>query len=622
MMVDSQQLQLRRQRGRWAMLAVLGTLMILAGAFFRLQILRTDQYVLRSEENRLRAISVPAPRGTIYDRNGLVVAENIPGYVVSILPGPRDTIRATIDRLAERLGISGEETERLIEERGARPNEPLVISDNAEFDQVAFIEERRPRFRRVVVEPHPQRRYPAGEAIAHMIGYVSQISEDELASPRFAEYEPGRTIGKEGLEAQYEEWLAGSPGVRYVEVNALGSIVRELDPDRGVPAIPGNDLQLGIDLDLQMMADSIFPEGMRGGVTALDPETGEVLLMYSHPTFDPNAFIGGIPADLWNRLRDDPDKPMLNRVSTGTYPPGSTWKLIISAIGMQTGDLAIDTYMQHTCSGGLTYGNRFFACWRPGGHGGLDLSGAIKGSCNVYFYQAGQRIGLDALMDRTNAYGFNERTGVDLPFEQAGRFPDSREYFDRRYGPRGWTESVVWNLSIGQGENEQTLLRMALFYSALATGRAPIVPHIARVESADRVRADWDLNLPDARRLELVDGMRRVVNEQGGTAYRFRLRDWTLVGKTGTAQNPHGAPHSWFVGFAPAENPKIVIAAVVEQGHPDGTVSLAVPLASRLVNQYLMSIGLPPEPARPSAVATTVARRSIVAGPDAGGPGP
>jgi len=592
---DSQRLAMRRQRGSMAAISVAVALGVLGGAFFRLQILSGNQYTLRSEENRLRAISLPAPRGTIYDRNGLVIAENVPGYVVSVLPGRRDTIAATLERLAEHLGLSSERVEDLIARNRARPNESLVVLEDASFEQVTFVEERRPQFRRVVVEPQPQRRYPPGPAVAHIIGYVGQISPQELENPRYEGYEAGRTIGKAGLEAQYEALLAGERGVRYVEVNALGSVVREFDIGSGQPAVPGNDLQLGIDLELQVLADSIFPEGMRGGIVAIDPTNGEVVLAYSHPTFDPNHFIGRIPTELWNSLREDPDKPMLNRVSTAAYPPASTWKLVMSTIGMKTGVLGIDTYLEHTCRGGLTYGNRFFRCWKSSGHGGLDLSGAIKNSCNVYFYQTGQRIGLDRLMSGVQALGFGERTGIDLPFEISGAFPRSREWYDQQYGRRGWTESVVWNLAIGQGENQQSLLGMAQFYAALAMGGSPVRPHLARGENLAARRVEWDLDLPEARRFELVDAMARVVNEPGGTAYGNRLEKWTLAGKTGTAQNPFGAPHSWFVGFAPAYDPRVVVAAVVEQGHPDGRPSLAVPLASRVVNQYLESIGIAPE---------------------------
>lgn len=604
MMMDSHKLALRRERGRIAMLLVVGTLVILAGAFFRLQIVSGSQYVLRSEENRFRAITVPAPRGTIYDRNGRIIAENVPGYVISVLPGPRDTIAATIDRLAGPLEITPEQRERLIVLRNQRPNEPLVIRDNAGFEQVSFVEERRPQFRRVVVESRPRRLYPMGPATAHMVGYVGEISEQQLEMERWEGYEPRRIIGKSGLELQYEPTLAGTPGVRYVEVNALGSIVRDFDVGRGTPAVPGEDLHLGVDLELQQLAEATFPDSMRGGVVALDPATGEVLVFYSNPTFDPNEFVGGIPTDLWNALQSDPDQPMFNRVTTASYPPGSTWKLVMSAIGMQSGKLNIGSYMPTSCSGGLRYGNRTFRCWNLSGHGPEDLAGAIKESCNVYFYQAGDRIGLDAMIAGASSLGFGERTGIDLPYEIDGKFPESRAYFDALYGARGWTESVVWNLSIGQGENQQSLLRMASFYAALATGESPIRPHLASDEVLASQRMEWSLGLPDQRRLELVEAMRTVANEPGGTAYPYRIDRWDVAGKTGTAQNTTGAPHSWFVGFAPADDPKVVIAAIVEQGHPDGTVSLAVPYAFGLVERHLENIGQPLSPGREPRVVT------------------
>ena len=592
---DNGHRSIRRQRGRWAAGAIFFCLSVVAAGFISLQIFSAELYTLRSSENRLRTITVPAPRGTIYDRYGRAIADNVPGYDVSMLPGPRDSISAGLDRLAERLELSPERRAALLSRNRARPGEALVVRENANFEQVAFIEERRPRFRRIVVDQRPHRRYPAGPAVAHMIGYVGEISQEELTRPEYAGYESGQSVGKRALEQQYEHRLAGRNGIRYVEVNALGTIVRDLGVAQAQPPVPGDDLHLGIDLDLQVYADSVFPEGMRGGVVALDPATGEVLLLYSHPTFDPNAFIGGIPLNLWNSLREHPDNPLLNRVSMASYPPGSTWKLIMSTIGMKTGDLTIDTYHTDACRGGLRYHTRFFRCWLSSGHGRLNLSEAIKHSCNVWFYQAGQRIGLDPLLGGVGEFGFGRRTGIDLPSERPGDFPDSRQWYDTRLGPGGWTEAVVWNLSIGQGENAQSLLAMAQFYAALATGRTPVNPHLVRDEMLAQQRADWTLDLPEVQRGQLVDAMARVVNEPGGTAYGNRLARWTLAGKTGTAQNPHGPPHSWFVGFAPAYDPRIVIAAIVEHGHPDGAPSLAVPLAAGIVDRHLETLGLPPE---------------------------
>ena len=604
--------QLRRRRGRGAAGALFALLLLLAWGFLRLQFFSGDRYTLQSSENRLRSVTVPAPRGTIYDRYGRAIADNVPGYDLSLLPGPREAIAAGLDRLADQLELSPEWRAELLERNRARPYESLVVRENASFDQVAFIEERRPEFRRVTVAQRPHRRYPAGSAVAHLIGYVGEINEEELARPDYVEYAAGETVGKAGLEAQYESRLAGRNGVRYVEVNALGTIVRDLGVAQGLNSQPGDDLHLGIDLDLQLLADSIFPAGMRGGVVAIDPATGEVVVLYSHPTFDPNAFIGGIPLDLWDSLREHPDKPLLNRVTLAQYPPGSTWKLVMSAIGMKAGDLTIDTYHTHPCAGGLAYQGRVFRCWLSRGHGRLDLAEAIQRSCNVWFYQAGQRIGLDRLLEEAAVLGFDRPSGIDLPFEISGRFPDSREWYDQRYGPSGWFESAIMSLSIGQGENAQSLLTMAQFYAALATGASPIQPHLARDELLAERRVDWTLDLSETQRQQLVDALVRVVNQPGGTAYGSRLSRWTLAGKTGTAQNPHGEPHSWFVGFAPAYDPRIVIAAIVEHGHPDNQPSLAVPLASRIVDRHLETLGLPPE-------ATPGVRLSAVASVETGG---
>jgi penicillin-binding protein 2 len=596
----------RARRARGAAAGVVVVILILAAAFFRLQVLGVGDFRLQSTNNRLRPIPIPAARGAVTDRHGQLLAESIPGYSISLLPSPEDSARATLERLAPYLGLDDAAVGSLLERRRRQPQLPLRVRDDLSFEQVAAVEERRPQFRAVVIETHPRRRYPGGAAVAHVIGYVSEISQSELDREQFADYSPGRVIGKQGVERTYERVLTGTDGQRHVEVNALGSIVREFPSELAQPAVQGDDLVLTLDLDLQQFTDSIFPPGYRGGVVALDPRTGEVLLLYSHPTFDPNLFVGGISGADWARLRDDPAQPLLNRAAAALYPPGSTWKLVLATLAMREGTAEIGSYMPTSCRGALQFGRRPFRCWRPEGHGALDLSSAIKESCNVFFYQLGLRFGLDAFLAGADALGFNSPTGLDLPGEVSGRYPPDREWYDRRFGRFGWTESVVLNLSIGQGETEQTLLRMVQFYSALATGNPPVVPHLLQSEVLDQVREEWRLGLPEPRRLELVDALTRVVNELGGTAYWHRPRDWTMAGKTGTAQNPHGDPHSWFIGFAPVDNPRIVIAAVVENGHPDNETSRAVPLASQIVSRHLgregVPVDLPTPPVGPSEI--------------------
>lgn len=586
-------LQVRAGRARGAVILLWVVLGVLLFNFFRLQVIGRDAYALRSEENRLRALTIPPPRGAVLDRNGLLLAENVPGYSLLVLPGKVDTVRATLQRLAPHVGLREPEIERLVNTYRQRPSSSLVVRDNLTPAQVAAIQQRRPEFRTAVVEMSPRRSYPPGRTIAHVIGYVNEINEAELERPEYAGYVPGRMIGKGGIERQYEAELGGTPGVRFVEVNARGSIVSEFGPRPTIPAVPGSDLRLALDLELQAMADSLFPDTMKGGIVAFDPRNGEVVLLYSHPTFDPNLFIGGISTADWTRLREDPAIPLLNRASGSLYPPGSTWKLVIAALAMQAGVTTIDTHMPSSCNGAYRYGTRFFRCWKHVGHGSLSLSSAIKESCNVFFYQLGLRLGLDRVMEGVDELGFNQKTGLDLPVEARGRFPPDRDWYDERYGPRGWTESVTLNLSIGQGETAQTLLHMAQFYAALALGGSPPVPHLRRGEVLNARRADWSLDLPEERRRELVAALTRVVNEPGGTAFSYRPNDYVFAGKTGTSQNPHGEPHSWFVGFGPVEDPRLVIAAIVENGHPDNTVSLAVPLAINLMETYLRSEGVP-----------------------------
>ncbi len=581
-----------RALGATALLFIaVGVLLI---SFFRLQVIGRDEYRLRSEENRLRALTIPAARGAIIDRRGLLLAENVPGFSLSVLPGPVDTVRATLERLAPHVGLTSDEIEGLVAQFRQRPTSSVIVRDDLEPEQVAAIEQRRPEFRTAVIEMHPRRRYPPGASIAHVMGYVSEISEAELHRPEFEQYVSGRSIGKAGLERQYEAELGGTPGVHFVEVNARGSIVSEFAPRPSIPAVPGEDLESSLDLALQQLADDLFPDTLKGAVVAFDPRNGEVLLLYSHPTYDPNKFIGGISNEDWALLRDDPDQPLLNRATGALYPPGSTWKLIMSSLALREGIVTINTHMPSSCTGSFRYGSRAFRCWKHVGHGSLDLAGAIKESCNVFFYQLGLRLGLDRLLAGADALGFNSRTGLDLPSEVVGHIPPTRKWYDDQYGSRGWTESVTLNLSIGQGEVTQSLLGMAQFYSALATGGSPPVPHIRRSEVLDARRAPWSIGLSDGHRQQLIDAMTRVVNEPGGTAFSYRPSDYVVAGKTGTAQNPHGEPHSWFVGFGPVDDPRIVIAAIVENGHPDNTTSLAVPLGIQLMQEYLKAEGIPP----------------------------
>lgn len=576
----------RQRRSLGAVFAVTFIIAVLLTAFFHTQVMTGKAYAARSEENRLRGIPIPAPRGTILDRYGEVVATSITAYSIAVLPGDSALVRNTLNDLAPFLGLAGGDLEELMEKRNRRPHDLLEVTDRATFSQAAAIEERRAAFPNLMVVERPQRFYPAGEAIGHITGYVTEITREQLELPEYrqADYKQGRLIGQAGIEKQYELVLAGRDGARFVEVDAKGRVV---DPRATVGArapVPGNPMRLTLDLKLQEYTHQIFPDTMKGAVVAMVPSTGEILTLYSHPSYDPNAFVGRIPARLWGALNTDPDKPLLDRTITAQYPPASTFKTVTAAIGIQRGILTQSTRMPIACTGGMAYAGRYSRCWYRAGHGSVDLAQAIENSCNVYFYQVGIRIGLQELTRAGARLGFTSRTGIDLPSEKRGIFPSGLEWYKERFGTPA-VPSDVMSLAIGQGPNSQTPLRMAYAYSAIAgNGTAP-PPRLVARDSSEKEEVGIDLGL-DARGLEALWEGLRLVTEQDGTALQSSLARYKLYGKTGTAQNPQGDDHGWFVGFAgrPGSSPEIVVAVIVEHGlHGDA----AAPLAAKIANFYL-----------------------------------
>ena len=550
---------------------------ILVMSFFRTQILGHGKYQLQSETNRLRPIPLPAPRGVIYDRNGHVMAENVPGYTVSLLPGPEANLRSTLARIASIANIDSTAIERVLQRARRAPYQPALVLGDAPFNVVSALEERRVAIPGLLIQAEPKRSYP-DSAVAQLVGYVAEVTEAERTS-KFAKVRLGGLVGKDGLELQYDSALRGDEGLRFVEVNARGQMVREAAAAANLNPVPGTDLHTTIDLDLQQYIARMFPPGQRGAVMALNPNTGEVLALYSAPTFNPNAFVSGISPAYWRTLSESPTRPLLDRSIKTRYPPGSTWKLAIAAMALKRGIVGPRSHMPIPCRGGLQYGNRFFRCWNAHGHGDLTLTEAIAQSCDVYFYQLGIKLGVTSLLEDANEWGFRGRTGIDLPGEIPSEFPTGPEYYDRLYGPRRWTSAVALNLAIGQGENAQTLIQMVRLYQQLASDGRMRTPFVVRA-STEATRASLDLT---ADQLATLRRAMIAVVEQG-TARGSRLANLTIAGKTGTAQNPHGLDHGWFIGFAPADKPEIVIGAIIEFARHGTAVA---PLVSRAIAHYL-----------------------------------
>ncbi|MFN8572589.1 MAG: penicillin-binding protein 2 [Gemmatimonadaceae bacterium] len=574
-----------QRRGQFARVLVGGTLLVLAGAFFRTQVLENTTYALQSEENRLREVPLPAPRGIIYDRHGLIVAENIPGYTVSILsPGP-DSLRASLRALSAIVPFTDDAIESAVRRLRRDPNRPTVVLADASFDQVSVLEEHRSEFPSLIIQTAPKRYYPDGPAVSALVGYTSEIAESELNSSAYVGYKSGQQIGRAGLEKQYERQLRGKEGSRFVEVDARGRVVRESGARPDLPPVPAAALTTHLDLDLQRFVASYFGDSLQGGVVAMEP-TGEVLAIHSAPTFDPNRFIGGIPRDYWAELNNDPRRPLYNKAIQGRYPPGSTFKLAMAALALESGVATLNDRMPAPCTGGYTFGTRRFKCWDHRGHGSLTLAEAIEKSCDVYFYQLGLKMGLPKLIAGGVDLKFRERSGIDLPNESAPLWPYAVDYYNRLFGPRGWTQAVALNLSIGQGENSQTIVSMARFYTALATDGQASNPTIGN----SKIARNKLFELPPEQLTGLRDALAGVVSGRG-TAGSAVIQGVTIAGKTGTAQNSHGADHAWFVGFAPKEDPKIVIAVMLEFG---GHGTRAARTASKIIEHYLKRPAIQP----------------------------
>jgi len=563
---------------------------VLAVGFFRIQVLGADRYRLQSTNNRLRPVTLPAPRGLIVDRNGVVLAENEPGYTIALLASDEDSLRSTLARIADRADLDSLKIEAVLRRFRRLPHEPAIVLRDAPFDLVSALEESRVMVPGLVIQTEPKRNYPYNETAAHVLGYVGEITEQELASGAIAGARGGTIVGRDGLEWQYDDLLRGEDGQRFIEVDALGRTVKEvLDGSTLKRERQGDTLVTTLDISLQEFVVDVFPAGWRGAVVAMDPRTGDVLALYSAPSFDPNLFVGGMDPDTWRRLSQAEDTPLFNRAIEGRYPPASPFKLAVAASALRRG-LDMNTHMETPCQGGMLYGNRYFRCWREEGHGSLTLSEAIQYSCDVYFYQLGLQLTLSKLLSDGADMGFGERSGIDLPDERTPLFPESIEYFNRRYGPRGrgWTSGVTLNLAIGQGENDQTVINMVKFYAKLANpqGKAPD-PRLVRGERGE----EKSLGLSEEALDELREALYLVVEE--GTAVGARVDSVRIAGKTGTAQNSHGLPHGWFVGFGPLEDPTIVVGAIVEFAEHGSTVA---PLVTNIIHRYLL--GPEVEPSR------------------------
>jgi penicillin-binding protein 2 len=585
---------LREERFRLlAALAGVGFALVVLG-LLRLQVVEHGKYGELSKENRVRLEVLRAPRGAIYDRHGELLADSAPAFTILFRPFPAESAHriaetrssAWVARVATLVGLDTTLVRRRISEANAT-GQSGVLRRNAPFEILAAVEEVRGELPGLEVQVEPIRRYPNGVLGAHLLGYAGEINDKELETRKALGYRSGDLIGRSGVERAYEEILRGADGAEFVVVNAMGRRVSTLTEGPPQPPVGGHDLTLTLDLRLQRALEESMEGVERGAAVVLDPRDGGILALLSRPTFDPNEFSSGLSRARWAELSSGGSNPLLDRAIQGTYPPGSTFKIVTMLSALRNGVARPDTKLA-PCGGHYVYGGRSFGCWKPSGHGSLDFIGALQHSCDVYFYQIGIKLGLDNLQRTARDLGLGAKTGVDLPQERGGLIPD-QAWYDKAWGKGKWRKGVMLNLAIGQGELLLTPLQLALMTAEVANGGKPLRPHIV-----DRVAGarDFRLERPQHAGVEappevwaaVHEALERVVASGTGTA--ARLPGVRVGGKTGTAQNPHGKDHALFVCYAPIDDPRIVIAMVVENSGHGGSV--AAPRAGRVLARALL----------------------------------
>ena len=584
-----------RRRLSWSASAATLMLLLLVLRLWYLQVLAGDEMRTLSESNRIRLRRVQATRGLIVDRHRRVLVDSRASFDAVVVPEDTPDIENTIETLGNFLRQSAAETKAMLDQTaGHPPFQEIVIKRGLEWEEVVALETHQLELPGVSIRTTPRRGYPLGPVLAHVLGYVGEVNGNDIE--RDAHYRPGDLAGKAGLERVWERYLRGINGGQQVEVDAVG---RELRVLHEVKEIPGNTLVLTLDLDLQQAAESALGDRV-GSIVALDPRNGEVLAMASRPSFDPNAFTAGIRSQDWRELLDHPRHPLNHRAVQGQYPPGSTFKIIVALAALEEG--IINPFNRIHCGGGVQFGNHYFRCWRKGGHGAMNVHDALVHSCDTFFYQVGQRIGIDTIARYSRAFGLGMPTGIALEHEKGGIIPDSA-WKRKRFG-EPWYAGETLSAAIGQGYITTTPLQMAEVIATLATGVRYRPRLVQRVETSESDLIEefapeetGRLKVRETALQQVRAALADVVNR--GTGKNAKLPDIIVSGKTGTSQvvklgrervKAHQLPwqerdHAWFVAYAPAEDPVIAVATLVEHAEGGGG-AVAAPITHDVLQAF------------------------------------
>lgn len=579
--------RLPQERLAAASYVIVGMVALLLLGFWKLQVIDADKYGVMAERNRVRSIPIIAPRGRMLDRDGRVLVDNYPSFSVLLLRDDQAEVEKDLPAIAEGLGLSLDDLKEQLDNTKNLPKfQPIVIKPEASPADVAFIESHRADIPLLEMLMVHRRRYLPGGFMAQASGYVGEVSEDQIEKSN-GKLRPGDIAGKTGLERQYNDLLVGTDGMRRVIVNSIGKEMGRLSQQE---AIPGKQIQLTIDYDLQQVAEEGLA-GKKGAIVVLDPRTGEVLAYVSRPAPDPNDFAVRISKEEWQRLNTDEDRPLLNRGIQAQLAPGSTFKVVMATAMLET-KVPPESFTAF-CPGYATFYGRMFKChvFGKGGHGTVNLHSAIVHSCDVFFYNVGQRMGIDRISKYAKLLGLGSRTGIDLPSEESGLVP-SEEWVQKVFH-RKWYPGETISVSIGQGALMVTPLQLAYMVGGVASGGVFRQPHL--LKDAQNV-GEKRVEISEDTIEQVTQGLYGVVNE-GGTAGAVKLQGIEFCGKTGTAQtigadakNRYGKgqkkfkDNAWFVGYAPRRDPEIVVSVLVEEGGHGGVVG--APIARDIIKAY------------------------------------
>ena len=569
--------------------------LILTGRLGYLQFAQKEKFQTLSDRNRISLRIVPAVRGEVMDRFGVPLALNNQNFRALVVPEQTENLEQTLRKLAQLIPYSEPEIKQTLREaERVRPFTPLMAQENLNWDDMARIELNLPDLAGVSIDEGFVRSYPFGSATAHVIGYVGRVSAAEKTDDPIMDI-PGFRIGKQGIEKTFDLSLRGTAGEIKAEVNASGREIRELGRK---PAKAGERLTLALDADLQMQCQEILSAEKSAAAVVMDAHSGEIYALCSHPSFDPNVFSKGIPADLWEELLADDAHPLTNKPVSGQYPPGSTFKMVTALAVLEAG---ISPGMEVYCPGHYMLGGNKFHCWKKGGHGNMNVVEALAQSCDTYFYEVGKRIGIDAIARMARRFGFGEKQGIEIPGERPGLMPDRA--WKMKKLKQTWQQGETLNCAIGQGHVLATPLQLATMTARLVNGGMSVTPRLLRSTSEKGSVLEKPRSLGfDPRHLMIIrKGMDDVVNNEKGTAYAARITEdgMAMGGKTGTAQvrritaqqramgvKNEDLPwrqrhHALFVGYAPIQDPKYIVSVIVEHGV--GGSKAAAPMARDLL---------------------------------------